>query len=207
VLDLDVARALLSGEVTVEEKVDGANLGLSCGDSGELVAQNRGDYLSPGAAASQFRPLWAWMASRRQRLLEALGANLILFGEWCYARHSIAYSRLPDWFLVFDVYDRAAGRFWSVVRRDALAAKVELVCVPRIAGGRFQLKGLETLIGDSRIGDTVMEGIVVRRDDADWQLNRAKLVRPAFVQAITEHWSRRQLEPNQLADGSVARDI
>jgi ATP-dependent RNA circularization protein (DNA/RNA ligase family) len=207
VLEPSEANALLSGEVTVEEKVDGANLGLSCSDLGELVAQNRGTYLSRSTAAPQFRPLWAWLASRKPKLLEVLCEHLIMFGEWCYARHSIAYSRLPDWFLVFDVYDRTTGQFWSAVRRDALAARVGLMCVPRIARGRFRLEGLRALIGDSRIGDTVMEGIIVRRDDGDWQVRRAKLVRPAFVQEIDEHWSRRRLEPNRLAGSSVARGV
>ncbi|HMM73809.1 MAG TPA: RNA ligase family protein, partial [Rhodocyclaceae bacterium] len=36
------ARALLSGEVVVEEKLDGANLGLSLAPDGSLRAQNRG---------------------------------------------------------------------------------------------------------------------------------------------------------------------
>jgi len=207
VLEPGDARALLSGEVTIEEKVDGANLGLSCDAADELIAQNRAVYLSRGAAAPQFRPLWAWMASRKPSLLEVLGQRLILFGEWCYARHSVPYSRLPDWYLVFDVYDRAVGRFWSVVRRDTFAAGLELQCVPRIARGRFQLKDLVVLMGDSRLGDTAMEGIIVRRDEGDWQVGRAKLVRPAFVQAIDKHWSRRRLEPNQLASGAVARDV
>ncbi|WP_257945770.1 RNA ligase family protein, partial [Pseudomonas plecoglossicida] len=54
-----------------------------------------------------------------------------LFGEWCAARHSLDYGTLPDWFLLFDVYDRSTGRFWSTVRRDALAAEAGLATVPR----------------------------------------------------------------------------
>jgi hypothetical protein len=30
----------------------------------------------------------------------------ILFGEWCRAQHSVFYSRLPDYFLAFDIWDR-----------------------------------------------------------------------------------------------------
>jgi ATP-dependent RNA circularization protein (DNA/RNA ligase family) len=198
-------RALLAGELTVEEKLDGANLGLSRDDAGELAVQNRGAFLARATAGEQFRPLWGWLGPRRQRLLDALGDDRILFGEWCYARHSVAYNRLPDWFLVFDVYDRGAARFWSADRRDALAGDLSLACVPRLARGRLQLQALVALIGESRVGDTDMEGIVVRRDDGDWQAARAKLVRPAFVQAIDEHWSRRRLEPNRLALGSLAR--
>src|SRR5882724_5119213 len=38
----------LSDEVIVEEKVDGANLGLSLGPDGRVRAQSRGNYLAPG---------------------------------------------------------------------------------------------------------------------------------------------------------------
>lgn len=196
---------LLASDVTVEEKIDGANLGLSRAETGELAVQNRGAFLTRAMAAEQFRPLWGWLAPRCDRLLEALGEQRILFGEWCYARHSVAYTRLPDWFLVFDVYDREAARFWSVDRRDALASELDLVCVPRIARGRFALPALAKLIDGSRVGDAGMEGIVVRRDDGDWQVGRAKLVRAAFVQAIDEHWSRRRLVPNALGGAPAAR--
>ena len=39
----------LSGEVIVEEKVDGANLGLSLGPDGRVRAQSRGNYLASAA--------------------------------------------------------------------------------------------------------------------------------------------------------------
>ena len=42
--------ALLARELTVEEKVDGANLGISFDSSGNVRAQNRGGYLRlPGS--------------------------------------------------------------------------------------------------------------------------------------------------------------
>lgn len=204
VLSPTEARDLLASEVTVEEKVDGANLGLSRADDGSLAVQNRGAYLDRSTAPAQFRPLWGWLGPRRDRLLEALGAERILFGEWCYARHAIAYTRLPDWFLVFDVYDRQAQCFWSADRRDALAGELDLKGVPRLARGRFQLPALVALIGESHVGEGEMEGIVVRRDVGEWQVGRAKIVRAAFAQAIDEHWSRRRLEPNHLAE-PVAR--
>jgi hypothetical protein len=44
--------------------------------------------------------------------------GLVLFGEWLYAKHTCAYSRLTDYFLLFYVYDGRAGRFLSVDARD-----------------------------------------------------------------------------------------
>lgn len=110
VLSKEEARALLSVPVRVEEKIDGANLGLSMGPDGRLRAQNRGQYLE-APYRGQFTRLAAWLAACEIELASALGQNLILFGEWCAARHSVEYEKLPDWFVAFDVYDRESGRY------------------------------------------------------------------------------------------------
>ena len=41
------ATELLAGEVVLEEKLDGANLGFSVSPEGQVRAQNRGQYLAP----------------------------------------------------------------------------------------------------------------------------------------------------------------
>ena len=193
------AREFLQHEVVVEEKVDGANVGLSLDERGELRLQNRGSYLSQGHCHPQFKPLFRWLGPRRQRLVEALAPGLTLFGEWCYAVHSVRYARLPDWFLAFDVYDPARGEFWSAPRRDALAARAGLALVPALGAGRFELTGLRVLMEQSRLTHGPAEGVYMRRDEGDRLAARAKLVRPDFTQAIDEHWSRRALQPNALA--------
>jgi len=194
-------RELLAHELVVEEKVDGANLGFSVDENGVLRAQNRGAFLDLHEGHGQWKPLPRWLAPRSDDLATALFPDLMLFGEWCYAVHSVRYSRLPDWFLVFDVFDRASGEFWSVARRDAFAAELGLMVVPRLGRGRFDLAGLEALLGASLLTDGPAEGLYVRHEAGDHLLARAKLVRREFVQAIGEHWSRRAIEPNGLARG------
>jgi hypothetical protein len=143
-----------------------------------------------------------WVARRRNAVAEALFPDLMLFGEWCYALHSVHYTKLPDWFLAVDVYDRAAGAFWSVERRNELDRRLSLAIVPELARGRFDLERLLRLLGDSRLTDGPDEGIYVRREAKGHLALRAKPVRADFVQAINEHWSKRGLSANQLADGS-----
>ena len=116
------AKTLLVGDVAVEEKLDGANLGFSLSSDGSLRAQNRGQYLAE-PHAGQFARLPAWLAQHGDALRSALTPGLMVFGEWCAARHSLDYAALPDWFLLFDVYERSTGRFWSSTRRNALAAR------------------------------------------------------------------------------------
>ena len=180
---------LLSHEVVVEEKLDGANIGISIGADGDVRVQNRGAFLTWDALHPQFRPLRQWIAMRRYRLSDALGAGLILFGEWCYAKHSVHYTRLPDWFIAFDVYDRAARQFWSVDRRNVLARELEVTAVPEVARGTFDLPGIKALLGPSHFADEPAEGLYVRWDERGVLERRAKLVRAEFTQAIDEHWS------------------
>lgn len=202
------AAALLSSEVAVEEKLDGANLGFSLSPEGEVRAQNRGQYLHT-PHAGQFARLPDWLAVHGDTLHAALALHadegLMLFGEWCAARHSLDYDHLPDWFLLFDVYERATGRFWSTARRNALAAQCGLATVPTLQQGRCTLNELKALLHTcpSRYRPGTLEGVVIRQESADWCHSRAKLVRPDFTQTITEHWSRRRLEWNRL-DWSAA---
>ncbi len=196
-LDAAEAKALLRRQASVEEKVDGANLGLSIGPEGRLRAQSRGHFLEEGAEG-QWKPLWRWLSLRREALAKALGPNLILFGEWCYAEHSVSYDALPDWFLAFDIYDRPAGKFWSRERRDHLVKALGLAAVPLLSTGVFTIEKLRKLIGRSRLGSADSEGLYIRWDEGDWLVARAKIVQPGWVLASEEHWSARSLRTNRL---------
>lgn len=200
VLDRRAAEDLLSGEVLVEEKIDGANIGVSIGPDGRLRVQNRGQYLAE-PYSGQFSRLKAWLGQRRLALLDGLQADWILFGEWCAARHSLDYDRLPDWFLAFDVYDRTARKFWSSPRRDALAESLDVSVVPAVYRGRTDLDALVRLLegGASRCRGGPPEGLVARRQSARWCGARAKLVRAEFAQAIDGHWRGRTIEWNRVA--------
>ena len=182
----------------VEEKVDGANLGLSLGADGRLRGQSRGHYQG-ARTGGQWEPLWRWLAQREERLRSVLAPSAIAFGEWCHAEHSVHYDFLPDWFLLFDVYDRGESRFWSRVRRDELACAAGLATVPLVTTGVMSLAALRGLLGPSRLGSVPSEGVYLRWDDEEgWLRARAKIVRPGWVMAGDEHWSTGPLKTNRL---------
>ena len=199
VIDPSLVREFLSGDVVVEEKVDGANVGFSLGADGTIRIQNRGSWIDRGAHP-QFQPIWSWVSRHYSALTDALKPDLILFGEWCYAVHSVRYDHLPDWFLGFDVCDKTAERFWSSSRRNGLFARAGIQPVPSLYTGRFSLADLISILNSepSRLGARALEGIYIRREGPDWLEARAKLVRPEFLNNIGEHWSSRRLERNEL---------
>ena len=200
VMSPEDAAGLLADEVVVEEKLDGANLGFSVSSDGRLRAQNRGQYVLP-PFVGQFARLGHWMDMHQDQLLETLNESLIVFGEWCAARHSLDYDRLPDWWLVFDVYEREAGKFWSTGRRHQMVKTLGVAEVPCLHRGTVNLAQLEewTVNQVSRFGGGPIEGVVVRREDSSWLRQRAKLVRPTFTQAITQHWRTRPIAWNRLS--------
>jgi ATP-dependent RNA circularization protein (DNA/RNA ligase family) len=199
VLSPGEADILLRQPVIVEEKLDGANVGISLDERGDVRAQNRGAYLTRDICHPQFKPLFQWLSLRRHALQDHLPSMAILFGEWCYAVHSVRYTRLPDWFLAFDVYDHREQLFWSVERRDALAQALGVALVPRVAEGVFKVPEIVQLLGPSRVSDGPAEGIYVKWQAGGGLEGRAKVVRATFAQGIEDHWSQRPLEVNRLS--------
>lgn len=186
---------LMRHVLTIEEKVDGANLGISFDAEGNIRAQNRGAYLHlPGSR--QWKKLDEWLAFRTDALFEHLSDKYILFGEWCYAQHSIFYDRLPDWFLAFDIYDRKVRRFLSSERRDRLIEKMNISKVPKLAHGKFLIHEIKDLLSQSKLTDQPAEGLYLRLDQGNWLESRAKLIRPSFIQAVVHHWSKSPINPN-----------
>ena len=72
----------LRHELVVEEKIDGANLGISFDADGNIRAQNRGAYLHL-PSAGQWKKLSGWLNPRADALFEQLTDSYIIFGEWC----------------------------------------------------------------------------------------------------------------------------
>ena len=196
--------AFLAGNVIVEEKVDGANIGFSLADDGNLQVQNRGSYLTADHCHAQFQPLFRWLRGKEDAIAEALFPDLMLFGEWCYAVHSVRYDNLPDWFLAFDVFDRRTGIFWSVELRNQLVASLSLQLVPQLGAGVYDLDSVKRMLGKSRLSGVPAEGIYLRNERAGHLAGRAKLVRAEFVQAIDTHWSRRSVQSNAIQHTQVA---
>jgi hypothetical protein len=41
--------------------------------------------------------------------IQQLGQVEVLFGEWLWARHSVSYTKLPAYFVAFDIYNKRQG--------------------------------------------------------------------------------------------------
>lgn len=194
--------------VVVEEKIDGANCGISLTMDYELQFQNRAKYVT-SAYASQWKGLGAWQSEYAGAICMLLEPEVeVLFGEWCFARHSIGYTDLPAYFVAFDIYNKREGRFCSTRERDRRLNEVGIPVVPHLAEQAFDdPKGiLEILKRPSTYYSGPMEGVYLRIDNSLeqggglWLERRGKIVQPSFMQTIEEdgHWIHKDLVKNGL---------
>jgi hypothetical protein len=150
--DLDgVPFALVRGRpLVVEEKVDGANAGVSFDEDGELRLQSRGHFLTGGPRERHFALFKTWAQVHRDALWERLGTRYVCYGEWLFARHTVFYDALPHYFLEFDVLDRESGAFLSTRRRRELWAGSPVRSVPVVHEGPLASRAsLEALVRPS----------------------------------------------------------
>jgi hypothetical protein len=138
--------------LVVEEKIDGANAGISFASDGTLRLQSRGHFLTGGPRERQFALLKTWATTHRDALHDLLGDRYVLYGEWMYAKHTVFYDRLPHYLFEFDILDTAAGEFLSTpARREMLGLlpfRVESVRVLH-EGPVRSVRELSAMIGPS----------------------------------------------------------
>ena len=175
-------------DVVVEEKVDGANFGISLAADGQIMTQNRSRYVSSGDH-EQFRTITPWVEVHREALVKILkqddrkraaSKGLILFGEWVVARHSIAYDKLPGQFIAFDIYDRYYGRFFSRARfhdamKDSGIPVVPVIDIKRFGPFEKTRQGKEQFEAELKLlletpsrfitNGSPVEGVILRIDE------------------------------------------
>lgn len=221
-----VRLASLAGQyVVLEEKLDGANCAISFTSGGELLLQSRGHYLTGGGSERQFNLLKPWAAAHEAELLSRLEDRFVMYGEWCYAKHSCWYDRLPAYFLEFDIYDRREGRFLSTAARRALLDGSAIVSVPVLYEGPMPrtVKELRQFVRPSLAKSTawrqklehavqregqslalvhrqtdlsdLAEGLYAKTESAAHVEGRYKWVRSDFVQAILDSGSHHSQRP------------
>lgn len=186
----DDVEKLMNVEVIVTEKLDGSNV---CLTKDFVFSRSHGGE----PAHKSFAPL----KQIHKYLKESIPENYSIFGEWCYAVHSIEYTMLQDHLNIFGVRDDNTGEWakWSdvVFWAEILGAST----VPLILRGVFsdkenfrkvitELSQLSSVYGKTR------EGLVVRVNEGLYvnELNQmvglGKWVRKGHVQT-DEHWQNK----------------
>lgn len=186
---------LINTNIIITEKIDGSNTSLE--NKGCFARTHSG----PPTHAS-FDGLKALHASIKWKIPN----NLQLFGEWCFALHSIVYQELPDYFLLFNIRNISTNSWLSWEEVELWAMELELHTVPVLFKGTINSekefkKIVENLMVEPSVCGGIREGVVARVEreflDEDFPFNVMKCVRKNHVQT-SEHWKNQEIIKNKL---------
>lgn len=193
--------ALLNTQIVITEKMDGSNTSLE--REGCFARTHSG----PPAHAS-FDGLKALHSSIKYKIPD----NIQLFGEWCYALHSIAYAQLPSYFMLFNVrdvsYEKPIWVSWDEL--ELWAQEINVPTVPLLFKGECkstnELKELiESFMNQPSACGGIREGVVARIaasfEDEAFPKSVLKCVRANHVQT-SEHWKDQEIIRNKLISKS-----
>lgn len=188
---------LISQPIIITEKMDGSNTSLEA--DGCFARTHSG----PPTHAS-FDGLKALHGQVKYKIPQ----DVQLFGEWCFAKHSIEYSELPGYFMLFNVREFIGGQaFWMSWGEVKLwAEEIGVPTVPVLFEGQvnyeYQLRELiETFMNQPSVCGGIREGVVVRIaqefSDNNFSESVMKCVRANHIQT-TEHWKNQEIIRNKL---------
>ena len=189
-------KRLFSGRVIIEEKLDGANTGI-IRFKDYFKLQKRGSLVDT-SEHEQFNRFKAWANENYNKIMQ-IPEGLIVYGEFMYAQHNIHYDSLPDWFLVFEIWDNKEKKYWDYWRRRELCERIGLCLVPLIDETFTNKLELIKIIPKQSFYGNRAEGIVIKKyTKKDYM--RAKVVWPDFMKEAdeSEHWTKGPLRINKL---------
>lgn len=181
---------LFSGEVTVEEKVDGSQFSFGrVGD--QILMRSKGKQLVLDAPEKMFQKAVDSVKAMK------LPDGLTFRGEYLQSpkHNTLAYSRVPAGsIIIFDI-DRGNQDYVPYAEKVEMAAWLGLETVPLLFQGRIEsVEQIKAIMPKySVLGGAEPEGIVIKnyaRFGQDKKILMGKYVRPEFKEKNSEEWKK-----------------
>ena len=181
--DIILTEDIFSGrEVVITEKLDGESCTMYS------------DYIHARSINSSNHPSRDYVKGLWGEIKKDIPEGFRICGENLFAKHSIHYTNLSSYFLVFSIWDKEICLSWEETK--VWCSLLSLRTVPVLYTGIFPS-------ARPSINPLTQEGYVVRFSGRfslqDFSKNVGKYVRKNHVQT-DEHWLNRPIEKNLLAD-------
>lgn len=199
--------------IVIEEKVDGANSGISIVND-ELKIQSRGHYLTGGYRERHFNLLKTWANNWSYNFKQLLGEKYVMYSEWLFAKHTVYYDALPHYWMEFDIFDTEKEIYLDTPSRMKLLKDFPFIhSVKVLFEGKLDKKEdlynfvgksnfitnshIQTLIEESKnqkldsekiMKETdlsgFMEGLYIKVEENGQVIERYKYVRQSFLTTV-----------------------
>ena len=183
--------SLIGHTLVYTEKLDGSNVCLT----GEKIFSR--SHAGPPSHVS-FGPLKKF----HECIRHSIDPGISVFGEWCYALHSIQYGMLQHHLNIFGVREDKTGKWWDWDEVEVMAKYLEVPTAPVILIGAVNNKeslekNINLLANLSSVYGPNREGLVVRKvagvhDDGSKLHGLGKWVRANHVQTSV-HWRKQKV--------------
>jgi len=175
-------------EVVMTLKMDGENTTLY------------NDHIHARSIDSGSHPSRNWVRNMWAQMSYLLDDDMRLCGENLYAKHTVEYSYLNSYFMMFSIWIGETCLSWDETVEYSGILNLDLV--PVIYRGIYDREKIEAAFKPYIDTD---EGYVIRLADSfnygKFRSSVAKYVRPEFRQLLNNshgHWISKKIEPNKL---------
>ncbi len=181
----DISRLVNSQDIVITEKMDGENTSIynNCVHARSLDSTPRKDR--------------DWVIALQSNLAGDIPDGYRLCGENLWAKHSIGYTSLPSYFMLFSVWKEKLCLSWD----DTVewAQLLGLVTVPVLYRGPWDESKVRACLPTDRVSEGYVVRVAGAFDIAEFQACVVKYVRKGHVQT-DEHWTR-HIERNGIVYG------
>ena len=190
-------KRLLGAEVILEEKLDGANVGIIRHKNG-FKLQKRGSLVGQ-SEHDQFGYFHNWANYQNYYKIMSIPKRHIVYAELVYIIHHIYYNNLPDYVIVTDVWN--GSNYLNRHDKEDFCYNHGLHVCPLINRGHFTIDELYYWMPTESVFGDRAEGMVVKRYRKKEHM-RGKIVWPGFMKEIDEgeHWVRKPIKINKLRE-------
>ena len=101
-------REVFDQPVFVTEKVDGSQMAVGWKNDTPYL-QGKNSHIDMSDKRKAYDGAWSWAWQNVEKIQQTRG--FLVIGEWLKIQHSLPYDNLPDWFLVFDIWDNKQKKF------------------------------------------------------------------------------------------------
>jgi len=183
---------LIGVPIVLTEKMDGSNTSLE-----------REGCFSRSHAGAPTHASFDLLKAIHSHIKMAIDPGLQLFGEWCFARHSIEYSELPSYFFLFGIRDVNENIWYHWEDVQCYANLISAVTVPILFEGVVSSeKELQQLVESFMNQPSACGGIregVVARVQREFKDNEFSSGKPSYLFELAKHL-KSQKEIEKLED-------
>lgn len=175
-------------ECYIQEKIDGANMGISFNDG--PILRNREHILNKGYskirtnAKRQFTSAWNWLHKHEddiRNVEKEWQSPITIYGDWMIYQHSLFYDKLPDTFIAYDIWSVEDDKYLSP---DIVAKLLNKTNISYIKPKEIIFNNIKEIIEysemESEYRNGMREGIVLKTTEGDFLKETYKVVNKHF---------------------------